>query len=411
MAEQRATSPLLVIFLTVFIDMLGVGVIIPVLPALFFAPETTILGPEFSQTARDLLYGLTLAAFPFMQFFGAPLLGSLSDRYGRKPVLSMSLLGTLVGYVLFAVAIYQRSLPLLFISRMIPGFMGGNIAVILSSIADVSDEESKARNFGLVGMAFGLGFILGPTFGGLLADDSIVSWFNAATPFWFTAALTLVNIIFVQLAFPETLQQRSQSKLSLLTGFRNIAYSFRMPNLRIIFSVVLLMSLGFTFFTQFFTVYLIQEFSYTEKAIGLLFGWIGIWLVITQGGLVRYLSTRAVPSSVVKYGLLMLGLAVAFSVLPTASWQLYAAMPLVAISQGITAPNLNSVVSQQAAADQQGQILGINQSMNSLGQVIPPLVGGYMLSLGSVAVILVGSGLILGAWLVYVGLFRPQKKA
>jgi DHA1 family tetracycline resistance protein-like MFS transporter len=385
--------------------MLGVGIIIPVLPALFFVEGTTILGPEYDHELRSLLYGLMLAAFPFMQFFGAPMLGSLSDRYGRKPVLSISLFGTMVGYLLFALAIYWRNLPLLFLSRMLPGFTGGNIAVILSSIADVSDEESKTKNFGLVGMAFGLGFILGPTLGGLLADSSMVSWFDAATPFWFTASLTLLNLAFVQWRFPETLRQRRESAINPLTGFRNLAYSFRMPNLRLIFTVVLLLALGFTFFTQYFSVYLIEDFQFSEKDIGFIFGWVGIWLVLTQGILVRWLAPRFASKRILPFSILALALAVAAVLLPTAGWQLYLTAPLVAIAQGVTAPNLNTVVSQQARPDQQGEILGINQSMQSLGNLLPPLIGSYLLIYGSTVVILTGAGLIFLGWLVYVFLF------
>jgi len=399
---------LLVIFLTVFIDMLGVGIIIPVLPALFFAEETTILGPTYDEAARSLYYGLMLAAFPLMQFFGAPMLGSLSDRYGRKPVLSISLFGTMVGYILFALAIYWRSLPLLFVSRMLPGFTGGNIAVILSSIADVSDEESKTKNFGLVGMAFGLGFILGPTLGGILADSSVVPWFNAATPFWFTSALSLLNLAFVQWRFPETLRQRRESIINPFTGIHNLVYSFRMPNLRLIFSVVLLLSLGFTFFTQYFSVYLIEDFHYSEKDVGFIFGWIGIWLVLTQGVLVRWLAPRVAAKRILSFSILVLASAVVLVIIPDTSMQLYLLTPLVAIAQGVTAPNLNTVVSQQARPDQQGEILGINQSMQSLGNLVPPLIGSYLLVYGSAVVILVGAGLILLGWLVYVLLFNTN---
>ncbi|MCB0635001.1 MAG: MFS transporter, partial [Lewinella sp.] len=402
-------SPLVTIFLTVFIDLLGVGIIIPVLPALFFDSDTTILGPEYSDTVRALLYGLVLAAFPFMQFFGAPMLGSLSDRYGRKPVLTISLIGTLIGYLCLAAAIYWRNLPLLFAARALPGFTGGNIAVILSSIADVSDQQSKARNFGLVGMAFGLGFILGPTLGGILADDSVVDWFNAATPFWFTAALTVFNIIFVQLTFPETLKRRRESRVNPFTGFRNLAISFRQPNLRTIFSVVLLLSLGFTFFTQFFSVYLIQQFEYSEKDIGLLYGWIGIWLAVTQGGLVRFFSNRYASDRILQVTILSLSIAVAILLIPSEAWWFFVLNPLIAISQGLTSPNLNAVISQQADDDQQGEILGINQSMQSLGQMVPPLIGGYLVSLGGGLPLLAGSVLILLGWLVYMFLFRGKQ--
>lgn len=399
---KASRSPLVTIFLTVFVDMLGVGIIIPVLPALFFDPETSIISAAYSQDQRSLLYGALLAVFPLLQFFGAPMLGSLSDRYGRKPVLLVSQTGTMIGYILLALAIYWQNLPLLFFSRMLPGFTGGNIAVILSSIADLSDNESKAKNFGLVGMAFGIGFILGPTIGGILADDTVVSWFTASTPFWFTAVLTLLNVIFVILAFPETLKQQRQTAINLFTGFKNLAVSFGSPNLRRIFTVVLLLSLGFTFFTQFFAVYLIQDFAYSEKSIGLLFGWVGIWLALTQGLIVPRLGGRFPPQQVLTYSILGLSISLMLILLPNSDWALYALNPLIAIAQGITSPNLTATISMQAHADQQGEILGINQSMQSLGQLIPSLVGGYLITISTSMPIWVGSGLVLLGWVIFV---------
>lgn len=401
---------ILPIFLTVFIDMLGVGIIIPVLPALFFNQETAFFSPDTSQDFRSVMYGLLIASYPFMQFFGAPALGALSDRYGRKPILIISLLGTMIGYVLFAGAIYSGNLLLLFISRMLPGFTGGNISIILSAIADVSDEESRTRNFGLVGMAFGFGFIMGPFIGGVLADNSVVSWFDHATPFWFTAILTLVNIALVQFNFRETLAQRRQSRVSLFTGFRNIALSFQLPQLRVIFSVVLLFSLGFTFFTQFFAVYLIQKFHFQEFDTGKLYGWIGVWLAITQGVTVRWLSRRYSGRQILPISILGLGASLALLLLPQHAAWFFLINPLIATFQGITSPNLTSMVSKQAGNERQGEILGINQSMHSLGQIIPPLVAGYINTIDARLPLLAAAILTTVAWLVFVVLFKEKSK-
>ncbi|MBX2873829.1 MAG: MFS transporter [Saprospiraceae bacterium] len=399
-------SPLFLIFLTVFIDMLGVGIIIPVIPVIFFDPTSSFFAVEVSNTYRSVAYGFLIACFPFMQFFGAPLLGTISDRFGRKPILSMSLVGTMIGYLLFAYAILQQNLILLFISRMIPGFMGGNIAIILSSIADISDEESKTKNFGLVGMAFGLGFILGPTIGGILADETVYSGFSHATPFWFTAILTLLNLIFVQFAFPETLKESRVASITLLKGFQNIALSFKVPKLRYIFMVVLLLSLGFSFFTQFFSVYLIQEFSYSEKNIGLLYGWIGLWLAFTQGVIVRKLSNRFKSTQLLSVTILGLSLALLVLLVPSEAVWFYILNPFVAIFQGTTSPNMTSLISSQAGPERQGEILGINQSMNSLGQMIPPLIAGYINAIDTSLPLIAAAGLTFLGWIIFMVLAR-----
>lgn len=407
---QPLKASILPIFLTVFIDMLGVGIIIPVLPALFFEEESMIFSMDVAFQTRSLLYGLLLACYPFMQFFGAPILGTLSDRYGRKPLLQISLAGTVVGYLLFGYAVATQNIPLLFFSRMLPGFTGGNISIVFSAIADVSDESSKARNFGLVGMAFGLGFILGPTIGGFLADPSIVSWFTPATPFLFTAILTLINIALVQYVFKETLVERSQAAVKIFKGVANIARSFKAPNLRVIFSVVLLTSLGFTFFTQFFSVLLIEKIGVRIKDIGLLFGWIGIWLVITQGIIVRVLSRKYASTTLLRVSLIMLSCSVAAVLLPSELWMFYLVNPFIAIFQGITSPNLTAVVSSQAARDQQGEILGINQSMQSLGQVFPALIGSYLNTIDVHVPLMAAAAFIFLAWVVYMFVFQPRQR-
>ncbi len=402
---------ILPIFLTVFIDMLGVGIIIPVLPALFFEEESMIFSLDVAFKTRSLLYGLLLASYPFMQFFGAPILGTLSDRFGRKPILQISLAGTFVGYLLFGYAVATQNIPLLFFSRMLPGFTGGNISIVYSAISDVSDESSKARNFGLVGMAFGLGFILGPTLGGILADPTMVSWFTPATPFIFTAILTLINILLVQYVFKETLIEKGHAAVNLFKGVTNIARSFQAPNLRVIFSVVLLTSLGFTFFTQFFSVLLIEKIGVRIKDVGLLFGWIGLWLVITQGVTVRILSRKYGSSTVLRVSLLMLSIAVGAVLIPSELWMFYLVNPFIATFQGITSPNLTAVVSSQAARHQQGEILGINQSMQSMGQIFPALIGSYLNTIDVNVPLMAASGFILMAWIVYMFVFQPRHKS
>jgi len=405
---KAARSPIGTIFLTAFIDLLGIGIIIPIIPALFFEQGSDFFAQSVTQDQRSILYGLLVACFPIMQFIGAPILGALSDRHGRRPILMISLIGTMTGYLLFALAIYLGNLPLLFFSRMLPGFMGGNASIILSSIADVSDPQSKTKNFGLVGVAFGIGFVLGPTIGGLLGDDSLVPWFSHVTPFLFTALLALVNIAMVWYRFPETLRERRQTKINAFSGFRNVARSFQLPQLRTLFVVVLCLALGFSFFTQFFSVLLFQKFDFTTKNIGFLYGWIGLWLIFTQGVTVRLLSRKFPSSEILRVTPLLLAISIAALLLPNKGFVFFFINPFVSTFQGITAPNMTTVISEQAGPEQQGEIMGINQSMQSLGQAAPPLIAGYLNTLSVGLPILVGAGFVFLAWVVYVGFFRQR---
>ena len=409
MSEQKR-SPLFIIILTVFIDMLGVTIIIPVIPSLFFEGNTAFFDPSFPEDSRSLLYGFLIACYPIMQFFGAPILGSLSDRFGRKPVLQISIVGSIIGYLLFGYAIVIKNIYLLFFARLLPGFMGGNISVVKSSIADISDDESKAKNFGLVGAAFGIGFILGPAIGGLLADSSVVSWFDHATPFWFTAILATINFILIYSIFPETLKEKTKGKVSAFTGLRNIATSFQSPNLRVIFTVVLLLSLGFAFYTQFFSVLLLQKFDYTEKSIGFLYGWIGLWLALTQGLIVRRMSGKVDSKKVLSFSIFAVGIGVLVLLIPeNANW-FYIINPFIAIAYGLTSPNMTTVISNQASAAKQGEVLGIHQSVLSIGAAVPPLIAGYLNTLNENYPLLAGSVFIISAGLVFVFVFQRDKQ-
>lgn len=391
--------------------MLGIGIIIPVIPALFFEADSDFFREAISYERRSVIYGFLLAAYPFMQFFGAPILGALSDRHGRKPLLIISLIGTMIGYFLFAIALLNGNLWLLFFSRLLPGFTGGNISIVYSAIADASEGAERTKNFGVVGMAFGLGFILGPAIGGVLADNTVLPWFNSSTPFLFTTLLTLLNIILVYFLFQETLQEKGSRVISLATGVKNILYSFRMPNLRAIFSVALLFSLGFTFFTQFFAVALIEKFDYSEKDIGLFYAWVGIWLVLTQGILVRILAKRNFkPTVLLQVGILTLSIGLLLVIFPgEARWEYFIA-PIIAISHGITTPNLLSTISAQASPDQQGAILGINQSMQSIGATIPPIIGGYLTAINFHLPLIAAAGIVFLAWCLFMGTYKSLKQ-
>ena len=218
-APKSKNFLIFIIFFTVFLNFLGVTIVIPILgPLLLNNPESTLLPDTFTFGQITIILGLLKASYPLMQFLGSPILGSLSDRIGRKKVLSYALLGSILGYIIFAIGILYQNIWLLFVFFFIDGLTGGNIAVIYSAMADISDEQSKTKNFGLVGMAFGLGFIIGPFIGGITSNPEIVSWFSYATPFWLSASLIFINLILVQVWFPETLKNRKFDKINILTG-------------------------------------------------------------------------------------------------------------------------------------------------------------------------------------------------
>jgi DHA1 family tetracycline resistance protein-like MFS transporter len=411
MSEKKKLNPILAVFITVFIDMLGVGIIIPVFAPLIIRNTHGMMPLDTPEATRNLIYGILAATFAFAQFFGAPILGTLADKKGRKSILQVSIAGTCFGYILFALAIHYKLLWLLFIARAIPGFMGGNIAIVLASLADISEPKDRAKNFGLIGMSFGLGFILGPAIGGLLAQPTaLFPWFDYATPLWFTALLSAVNFYYVQTQFPETFKPSGVGEVSLLMGIRNIKKAFALINMRVILLTLFLQAVGFSFFMQFFQVYLIKKFDFTTSEIGLVFGYIGIWIAFTQGVLTRVISAKFMPPQILRISLIVLSSALILIILP-AKWQwLLVIQPLVAMAQGLSQPNLTSLVSQLTPKENQGEILGIQQSVQSIAFGVPPLIAGVIVSIDVRFPIMAASFITLLAWAVFYFGFNKKEQ-
>jgi DHA1 family tetracycline resistance protein-like MFS transporter len=411
MDMTKSSLPLLPLFMTALLDLLGLGIIIPVLAPIFLDPAHSIFSVDSSLAERTLLLGFLISAYPLAQFFGAPVLGGLSDRHGRKKILLLALSGTLFGYILFALGVIYNNIALLFASRLLDGFTGGNIAIVQSAIADVSDAKSRSSNFGLIGIALALGFIIGPYIGGKLADPTLVSWFDYATPFWFAAALAALNILLVIWRFPETLRERSSEKIHPLSGFTNLKKAFLQEDARIMFLVIFLLTFGFNFFAQFFQVYLVSKFHFTQSAIGDLFAYTGVWLVITQGVLIRPLEARYSPTAILRASSLLLAICLPLLLLPNSAPALYAIIPLIAIFQGLTVPTSTTIISQTASTASQGEMLGINQSIQSLGQAIPPIIAGTIVSLHMNAPIVVAALVTLAAWYIFTYFFAGASQS
>lgn len=400
--------PLTTIFFTVFLDVVGVGIATPTITPLMLRADSGLLPSTYPIDERTILLGYLLASFSIAGFFAGPLLGALSDRYGRKPVLLLSLLLTLSGYLIFALGIQTSSLPLLFLSRVVYGIGGGNIAIIQSAIADVSDTSSRTKNYGLMGVAFGLGFIIGPTLGGELANPETVSWFDFTTPFYAAALLAILNIGMVLLAFRETLVTPLLRPITPLTGFRNLAEAFTVRRLRILFAGVFFYTLGFSFYTQFFSVYLLKRFAFDQVHIGRYFGFVGLCIVIMQGLVVRRLSTRYTPQQILRVSVLGLAIALWCFLLPQQAWQIFLVAPLMALFQGLTSPNATALVSASARADEQGKTMGINQSVLSAAFATPPIIAGYLEIINlSLPLIMAGLMALLG-WFFFTRFIRQE---
>ena len=389
---------LAILFVTLLIDMIGIGMIIPILPIIFTDPASpSFLLSGYTTGEQYLIAGFLTALFGLMQFLGAPLLGELSDVYGRKKLLTLGVGVLALSQLLFGFGIEIGSLALLFFSRAIAGLAGANFSIAQASIADITDPKDRAKNFGLIGAAFGIGFILGPTLGGALAH----LFDNAAAPFWVASAIGVVNVLSVSLFLPETNHHREDTRhFHWLKGVQNILTAWRDMDARPVYLSSFLYASGFTFFTSFVGIMLVARFGLDESAIGTFFGVVGIWIVVTQLFILRFLTKYYNEKTILRVSLLVLAGTLALYPFVPSVFLLYSLTPLLAIPNGLSMANMGALVSKSVSPKKQGAALGINGSLMALsGGMVPLLAGVISGLLGLQAPFIVGALLVTTAWL------------
>ena len=404
-----------IVLFTVFLDVLGVGILIPVLPQLIFR---IFMPAGFTQNESFILLGWLTAIFPLMQFFATPILGQLSDRFGRRRVLALSLLGTALGYFLFAVAVILKNIPLLFIARALDGITGGNISVARAVVADVTPKEHRTRNFGFIGAVFGIGFVLGPYLGARLATPGVSffglfntpSWFDAATPFWFTGILSLINVMLLLARLPET-HKHINSKLKLVwnQSLQNIKNAAMSPGLRVVFAGNFFYWGGFTFFTTFFQILLIQKLGFKPNNVGDFFAYIGICIAISQTILVP-LTAKFKNSTILRISYFGTGMALFMQLLPHNTTQLLLVAPFIAIFNGLTMANSTALVSTSVGPEIQGEVLGIDSSVQALAQAVPAIISGYIATLGINMPVIVGGSVVIVGGIIFNVFYKQPKE-
>lgn len=402
---KKKTLPIL--FITLLIDMIGIGMIIPIIPIIFTDPSSpSFLLIGYSEGQQYFFAGLLTALFGFMQFLGAPLLGELSDVYGRKKLLTLGVGVLALSQLLFGFGIEIGSLGLLFFSRAIAGLAGANFSIAQASIADVTEPKDRAKNFGLIGAAFGIGFILGPTLGGFLAH----LFGSAAAPFWVASALGIVNMLSVSLFLQETHHNRKEEhNFHFLKGIHNIMAAWRDKDARPVYLSSFLYASGFAFFTSFIGIFLVARFGLSETAIGTFFGVVGVWIVITQLFILRILTKYYSEKMILRVSLLLLASALFLYPFIHSLAFLYVMVPLLAIPNGLSMANMGALISKSVSSAKQGAALGINGSLMALSQGAIPLLAGTVSGfLGIQAPFVAGAFLVVLAWLIlFIFLKRP----
>lgn len=379
-------SPLVIIFITVFIDLLGFGIIIPLLP--FYAE---------SFGASAFAIGLLGTSFSLMQFLFSPVWGRWSDRIGRKPIILVGLLGSCLSYVTMALA---GSLALLFIARILGGIAGANIPTAQAYIADITTAENRAKGMGMVGAAFGLGFIFGPAIGGVL------SRYSPETPMWCAAALCLGNFIAAWFLLPESRRVSAATRtLGRMEAFR---HAMLQPTLMLVLALYFIVTMAFSGFEATFALFTEAKFGYTAASIGFLFAFIGLILSLIQGVLVGRAVRRIGERRLIPIAIFLISLGIGLIPFVWNVPTLLVALAFLAVGMGFNNPSLSSMVSKLSHQDDQGGILGLASSIASLGRVVGPAWGGYLYdAYGMTTPYLSAAGLMLVAFVVSaVGLRR-----
>jgi DHA1 family tetracycline resistance protein-like MFS transporter len=372
------TRPLLVIFLTIFVNLVGFGIIIPLLP---FYAETFGASP--------FVIGLLFASFSLSQLLAAPILGELSDRYGRRPVLIFSLIGTALSFAMLAVA---QSLAMLFAARVVDGLSGGNITTARAYIADVTSEDDRARAYGILGAAFGLGFIVGPALGALF------SYISYTAPIWAAAAVTVVATVLAWIWLPETVHRTHAGGGSPWKAVRDLSHR---PRLRMLLGVDFVYWMAFAVYQTAFALFGARRFGFDLAHTGYLLSAFGVLGVFVQGLLVGPLVARFGAKRTLIAGLLLAAVGWSGSAL-THSVPVFVAMLVPsAFGIGLCNATLTALVSNAAGPHEQGRVQGAAGALESLGRTVGPILGtgalqvfGEGKSFGSAALLLVGAAVL-----------------
>lgn len=366
LTKSVESKGLFFIFITVVIDSIGLGIIIPVIPKLI---QELIHG---DLSAASQYGGWLVFVYAFAQFFFASVLGNLSDKYGRRPVLLFSLLGFGINYILMGLA---PSIGWLFAGRLIAGITGASHTVAAAYIADISSPQKKAQNFGLLGAAFGLGFILGPVLGGILGQ------YSSRLPFFAAAALCLLNLLYGYFVVPESLKPELRRPFDWKTSnpIGTFAHINTYPQILPLMVCIFLVNIAANAVQTTWSYYTMEKFQWDERMVGLSLGFVGTLLMIVQAGLIRIAIPKLGLKNAILLGLTLYLIAYSLFGIATQSWMMFA-ISIFFVSAGIGGPALQSYISNHIPANEQGQIQGGITSVISLTAIIGPVIMSSLFS-------------------------------
>lgn len=381
------------VFVTLMVDCIGLGIILPIMPGLI----QELNGGDLSDAS--LYGGLLTFSYATFQFLFSPIIGGLSDRYGRRPVLLASLMGLGIDYIFLAMA---PSIGWLFLGRIIAGIFGASFTTVMAYIADISTAEKRSQNFGLVGVAFGLGFIIGPVIGGLFSE------FGIRVPFIVAAVLSLLNWLYGFFILPESLSKANRRRFEWKRAnpVGAILHIRKHPEIfSLIFAVLLLYISGHAAQST-WTFYTMEKFGWDEKTVGYSLGVVGVMLALVQGGLIRVVIPKVGQNKALYIGLVMYIIGFILFAYADKSWMMFLFIIPYCLG-GISGPAIQGIVANKVASNEQGELQGIMAAMMSMASIIGPLLMTnlfFVFTKDDAAVYFPGAPFMAGAVLTFISL-------
>lgn len=356
LSEKEKRQALFLLFLSLVVVLIGFGIIIPLLP---------FYGKQFN--ASNLEIGLLYATFSFAQILGAPIWGQLADRYGRKPMFFISLLGTMAGYLLLANA---SSLWMVFLSRFIDGFAGGNVTIARAYVADILPPKERSKGYGLIGAAFGIGFILGP------AVASFTVQYGYDMPAYTASALTFLTLILITMFLPEP---SVKAHVEFLQPFSLILHYLKQKPIGELLLFNFLTQFVFSIFQTTFPLYLNYRFDFSESQVGWVLVYVGLLGAIVQGGIVRIIGPRFSTATILKVGFTVGTVSIFLLAFIWEPIALYVILAFLALGTGLITPFLFSLISEKVPIQEQGRLNGVASSLESVARILGPICGNSLL--------------------------------
>ncbi len=385
----------------ILLDFMGLATVVVLFPSLFLKHGNSAFLSWLPYNSRLIWLGLCLAVYPLGQFIGSSVFGKLSDKYGRKKMLSITILGTIIGFVLSAISVNLISYTLLFVSRMFTGFCAGNVAIAQASLIDISNDETKARNLSLAQMAMGLAYVVGPTVGAILVNSNLCIWFVPSTSFWAFALLMSLAFIVLCLFYRDTLiKQQNLSDGNISNNGQN---KFFMNNsmLRNSFIVWAVFVAGWWLFESFMPSFLFQKFHLNTSSLGYILSFNGAVYALFQYLVVQRVAGKMKPSSMVLYSTVFAGLSVITLAFVTSIFQIYVVMTIFVLTMGFCIPGIITSISNLASKEEQGEVMGIIGSVQAITTVLVMLTGGILQSVNINITIITGGILMIISWLLF----------